>query len=155
MSSRLGWQMSIRIYYYYLFCSFLSIWEELTVRPARGLRWAGPSSIIKPCGNTSLHPYMYSSIINSNPHLLCQCKETTFCPGQHNWKCKSEEINSISTQNVPGDLAECRSECKSRRLSLDLRNCCSKWWKWASSEEPSRNVNVRCCKKMGSDRFEI
>lgn len=67
---------------------------------------------------------------------------------------RSFSTAALSGCAVPGDLAECRSEPMGRRLSLDTRNYCSEWWNWASestSEESSRNLNTRCCNKMGGD----
>lgn len=171
MSFPLGWQRKYRFLTITYLQFPLNLGGAYRLCPSRGLGWADSSSAIKPCESTGLHPYAYNFAINSRPHLLWNCKGTTFCPGEHNRKCKCEETQPLPSQNClseAGNFFHCCSKwavlcletgrvqvwARGRRLSLAMRSCCSEWWNWASestAEESSRNLNRGCCNKMGKD----
>lgn len=166
-SSRMAEKTQVRCYD--LFCSFLSVWEELQTVSCKRFRVGRLFKCYKALWKYRITSYAFNFAINSSPHFLWNCKGTAFCPGEHNWKC--EAAQALPTQNclfrsrsfftaalsglccawIPGRMHRVHM---GRRLSLDMRNCCSEWWNWASegtSEEPSRNLNMRCCNKMGRD----
>lgn len=132
MSFPLGWQRKYRFIVITYFAVSSQSGRSLQTMSCKKLGWTDSSIVTKPCGSTGLHPYAYNIAIISSPHLLWNCKETTFFPVEHNWKCKCEEAQPPPHSILPF-------------LKQEFLHCCSKWlccaWRpgrvqvWAHGQE--------------------